>query len=137
MTGVARYLTQAWFDEINHAAQNDESLRLATAGTHLTLQQVVTDGPEGERRYWLQIEDGSVRVAAGDSAESQVDADATFTQSYTTAVAVNRGELSTEDAFLDGRIRLHGDIGVLLRNQGALHNLGAAFAEVRNTTEYS
>lgn len=133
---MARYLSQDWFDEVNEAAQSSEALRQSTAGADLTLQQVVTGGPEGELRYWLRIEDGTVRVAPGEAKGAPAGADATLTQPYETAVAVSRGELSTEDAFLDGSIRLRGDISVLLRHQSILNTLGGAFAEVRSRTDY-
>ncbi|MDP9401986.1 MAG: SCP2 sterol-binding domain-containing protein [Actinomycetota bacterium] len=133
---MARYLSQAWFDEVNEAARSSSSLQQATAGARLTLQQVVTGGREGDLRYWVRVEDGSVQVALGDAQAARLAPDATVIQSYETAAAVSRGELSTEDAFLDGRIRLHGDIAVLLRHQSVLNSLGEAFAEVRRRTEY-
>ncbi|MEO7837236.1 MAG: SCP2 sterol-binding domain-containing protein [Acidimicrobiales bacterium] len=133
---MARYLSQAWFDEVNEAARNSPSLRHATVGAHLTLQQVVTGGPEGDLQYWLRIEDGSVRAALGAAQAADLTPDATVTQPYETAAAVSRGELSTEDAFLDGRIRLRGDISVLVRHQSMLSGLGAVFGEVRDRTDY-
>jgi len=135
---VARYLSEAWFDEVNEAARSSVELKATTAGVRLTLQQIVTEAPGGEVRYWLRIEDGSVEARMGQAGDAMagVDADATLTQSYDTAVAVSRGELRTEDAFLGGHIRLRGDIGALLRHQQVLNNLGEAFTEVRGRTEY-
>lgn len=144
---MARYLSQGWFDEVNEAARGSAALRGATAGVRLTLQQVVTGTPAGELRYWLRVDDGSVEAglgtagggegrSGGNSGEGG-GADATITQSYETATAVIRGNLSTEQAFLTGRIRLRGDIGLLLRHQGLLINLGEAFAEVHARTEYA
>lgn len=133
---MARYLSEGWFREVNDAARNSASLRRATAGAHVTLQQVVTNGPDGDIRYWLRVEDGSVEAVIGDAQAVLLTPDATITQSYATAVAVNRGELSAQDGFLDGSIRLRGDIAVLLRHQSVLSSLGDAFAEVRDRTEY-
>lgn len=133
---MARYLSQGWFDEVNEAARADPALKEATAGTRLTLQQVVTGAPEGDLRYWVRIDDGSVEAALGDAASARLSPDATVIESYETAAAVSRGELSTENAFLEGRIRLRGDIAVLLRHQSVLKSLGEAFADVRGRTEY-
>lgn len=133
---MARYLSQGWLDEVNEAARDSVAFKTATSGVRLTLQQIVTGTPEGEIRYWLRIDDGSVRAGLGTATGGEASADATVTQSYQTAVAVLRGELSTEDAFLSGRIRLRGDIGTLLRHQSVLNNLGEAFAEVHSRTEY-
>ncbi len=133
---MARYLSQGWFDEVNEAARNSVALKAATAGVYLTLEQVVTGAPEGEVRYWLRIDDGSVRTGLGTPTAGDESADATVTQSYETAVAVLRGQLSPEEAFLSGRIRLRGDIGILLRHQSVLNDLGDAFSDVHSRTEY-
>lgn len=133
---MARYLSPGWFEEVNQAAAGSSKLREVTAGAHLAIQQVVTGGPEGELRYWLRIDDGCVEAVPGDAGEAQVAPHATVVQSYETAAAVSRGELSTEEALLEGRIRLRGDIGVLVRHQSLLIGLGEAFAEVRGRTVY-
>lgn len=133
---MVRYLSQEWFDEVNEAARRSTALKAATAGVRLTLQQVVTGTPDGDVRYWLRIDDGSVEARLGAAAAGEASPDATVTQSYETAAAVIRGELSTEEAFLGGRIRLRGDIGVLLRHQSMLNKLGQAFDEVHGRTEY-
>ncbi|HUR24305.1 MAG TPA: SCP2 sterol-binding domain-containing protein [Acidimicrobiales bacterium] len=134
---MARYLSQGWFDEVNEAARRSAALRGSTAGVSLTLQQVVTDTPEGELRYWLRVEDGSLEASLGTAGGVDATADATVTQSYETATAILRGELSTEEAFLGGRIRLRGDIGLLLRHRSVLDHLGATFADVHRRTEYA
>ena len=136
MTAVARYLSESWFDEVNEAAGASASLKEATAGVRLVIQQVVTGGPDGEVRYWLRMEDGTVEGRLGDAEAAGVEPDATFTQSYRTAVAVSRGELRAEDALLAGRIRLRGDLGVLVRHQAALAGLADAFTDLRRRTEY-
>jgi hypothetical protein len=60
------------------------------AGTQRArIQQVIT-APGGETRYWTTIEDGTIAMGMGD-----LDApDATITQSYDTAVALAKRELS-------------------------------------------
>jgi hypothetical protein len=129
---VAAYLSPAWFDEVNDAARTSDELRSVTAGARVVIQQVVVGGPEGEVRYWMRLDDGTVMAAPGDAEQP----DATVTQSYDTAVAVNRGELEVETALLDGRIRLTGDVGALLQNQSALHGVASAFGAVRDRTTY-
>lgn len=123
---MAAYLSPAWFDEVNSAARGDDDLHSSTAGACVTIQQVVAGGPDGDVRYWVRLDDGRVEAGPG-GAEG---ADATVTQSYDTAVAVYRGELAVEEALLAGRIRLRGDMGVLLRNQVALRGAARALAAV-------
>lgn len=129
---MAAYLSAAWFEDVNRAARADERLAGDTAGARVTIQQVVTGGPAGDVRYWVRVDDGVVEAGPG-----AVEApDATVTQSYETAVAVSRGELSVEHALLDGRVRLAGDVSALLRHAGALGEVAAAFGEVRDRTTY-
>ena len=129
---MAAYLSAAWFEDVNRAARADEGLAGVTAGARVTIQQVVTGGPAGDVRYWVRVDDGAVEAGPG-TAEAP---DATVTQSYETAVAVSRGELSVEQALLDGRVRLSGDVSLLLRHATALGGVAAAFGEVRNRTTY-
>ena len=126
------YLSPAWFDEVNAAARDSDHLRSTTAGVRVTIQQVVTGGPAGDVRYWVRLDDGAVEAGPGEAGR----ADATVTQSYETAVAVSRGELSVEQALLEGRVRLAGDIGLLVRHAGALGGVAAAFGQVRDRTTY-
>lgn len=136
---MARYLSQAWFDEVNEAVRSSPALAEAALGSSLAIQQVVTGGPDGDLRYWLRIAEGSVELGLGDVAGpdgGNSGPDATVTQSYETAVAVHRGDLRAEDAILGGRIRLRGDMAALIRHQAALSELGDAVAEARDRTEY-
>ena len=129
---VARYLSPAWFEEVNAAARRSPLAGARASGARLTVQQVVTDGPEGEVRYWVHLEEGVVRTGLGNAP----DADATVRQSYQTAVALVTGELSVQSALMAGRVRLSGDVGALLDHQEVLGEAGAAFADVHRHTSY-
>ena len=63
-------------------------------------------------------------------------ADVTVTEDHATAVAVSRGELSPQAAFMTGRIRVGGDMAALMVHQAVLHQLDAVFAGVRAATTY-
>jgi putative sterol carrier protein len=60
----------------------------------------------------------------------------TLTEDRSTAVAVARGERSAQEAFMDGEVRVGGDIGELLAAQAALARLGDVFASVRADTDF-
>lgn len=130
---MATYLSPGWFDEVNRAAGADADLAGAIAGGAVTIQQVVTHGPDGEVRYWVRLRDGRFEAGPG-----QADGpDATVTQSYDTAVEVSRGRLGVEAAILAGRIRLAGDVATLVRHQAALQQVARSFDEVRRHTTYA
>lgn len=124
---MAQYLSQGWLDELNQAAGGQMG-----EGPVLTIQQVVSDSPAGEIRYTVRVGTAGVHATLGDAP----DADVTISQSYATAAALARGELSTHAAFLAGRVRLAGAVTALLEHAGDLAGLDAALAPVRARTTY-
>jgi putative sterol carrier protein len=129
---VARYLSDEWFDEVNRAAARSDRLQTDTSGIDLTIQQVVTDGPDGDVRYVVRVRDGRVEVAKG----NDPGADVTFTEDWPTAKAVAAGDITAPTAFMTGRIRVGGNVGVLLDAQGSLVGLDEVFADLRAGTTY-
>ena len=59
-----------------------------------------------------------------------------FTQDRATAVAIAQGSLSAQVAFMDGRLRLGGDLRSVLARAGDLAALDDAFAATRASTEW-
>ena len=121
---MAGFLTDAWLDELERAAAGatvDPELRLR-------VQQVVPDGPDGhEVAYAVEVADGTVAVRRGHHG----DADVTFTQDRATAEAIHHGELSAQAAFMQGRLRLGGDLRAVLDRAGALAAIDDVFAAAR------
>lgn len=127
-----RFLSGEWIEEAATAARSSEGLAAATADTRLTVQQVVTGGPDGDVRYVVSIANGAVSVHAGvDEAP-----DVTFLLEWDTAVAMAAGVLGAQEAFTSGRLELQGDVGALLRHGPALADLDSVFAALRERTTY-
>ena len=97
-----------------------------------TLQQIVTGSADGELRYWLSFEGTDVDGGTGDAPNT---ADITLTQDHDTAVALATGELNPQGAFMQGRLKITGDMGKLLKNQAVTDALGPAMGSV--AAEYS
>jgi putative sterol carrier protein len=96
------------------------------ADLRLVVQQVV-EGAVGEVAYAIRIGEGRVTVARGHEA----DADVSFTQDETTARAIASGELSAQAAFMEGRLRVGGDLRSLLDHAAALAALEDVFGPAR------
>jgi len=128
---MARYLSAKWFEEVNAAAGQLPSAEV-TVPARLTLQQLVTGGPDGDVRYWVRMAGGTVEAGLGE-AESP---DATISQSYDTAVAVVRGQTRVQTALMSGDIRVSGDVATLVDHHESLQSLDAALADVRRRTTY-
>jgi predicted lipid carrier protein YhbT len=128
---MVRFLSDAWIDAMDAAIRDDDQVRDTAAGTTLAIAQVVTEAPGGEVGYTVELEDGSARVRRGTEG-----AQVTFTQDHATAVAIARGELAAQAAFIDGRLEVRGDLQVLLTHVSLLAELDEAFSRTRARTTF-
>jgi hypothetical protein len=111
MGAVARFLTPEWFALVRAAGEP------AGAGPpDVVVAQVVTGGPDGDVRYRVEVRGARATLVSG----ANGDADMTFTSDYTTAAAIARGDLSTQAALLEGRIRVSGSPAALSDRHPAL-----------------
>jgi hypothetical protein len=125
---VVRFLSAAWFDEVQAAAGQAPPCEEPVA----VLQQVVTGGPDGEVRYHVIVAGGRAVLIPGPAAMP----DATFTEDYATAAAIARGELTTQAALLAGHILVAGNMATLSARQDDLSGLDPVPATVRAETTY-
>jgi putative sterol carrier protein len=120
---TVKFLSPEWAEAVKTALNADDAFRQAASGKRAVIQQVITttDGPTD---YWIKIDDGTIDMGLGD-AESP---DSTITESYETAVALAKDELSPVTAFMTGRVKIGGNMGLLLGLQGALVRLPPAMS---------
>ena len=111
--GTVRYLGLAWIRELTREVAESASLSELATEHRVGVTQVVTDGPEGDVTYHLQVGDGAASFGAGPADPEHVR----MQQDWATAVAVATGELNAQEAFITGRIRLFGDQQALMRTQ--------------------
>lgn len=119
-------LSKDWLDALcaTLSASDDHTVR----AIQLTVQQVVTDAPSGEVAYWLAFDHGAVTGDLGRAA----NADVTFEMDHATAVALAGAELNHQAAFMQGMLKVTGNMGKLLQNQAALTALGPAMSAIAN-----
>lgn len=129
---TVRYLGLAWIRELTREVA--ESAALAElAGEHtIGVTQVVTDGPEGDVTYHLQVGAGTASFGAGPADPEDVR----MQQDWATAVAVATGAMNAQEAFITGRILLFGDQQKLMAAQPVFGALDQVFAAVRERTRY-
>jgi putative sterol carrier protein len=123
------FLSAAWAEAVKAELNANEEFRRAAGGQHASIQQVITS-EAGATHYWIAIDDGAIDMGVGDAASP----DATITQSYETAVRLARSELSVVTAFMTGKVKVAGNMGMLMGLQGALSQLPAAMQAVE--TDY-
>jgi putative sterol carrier protein len=124
-----KFLSEEWAEALKAALNADEAFRTAAGSSSARIQQVITQDGE-ETRYWIVIADGAIDMGIGDLDP----VDATVTESYGSAVALSRGDLNAVTAFMTGKIRIAGNMAILLGLQGALSRLPAAMSSIQ--TEY-
>ncbi len=122
---AVKFLSDEWAQALKAELNSNEGFKEAAAGKTATLQQVIGSG-DGETHYWISLADGAIDMGIGD-ADS---ADATITETYDTAVALAKSELSPVTAFMTGKVKIAGNMGMLLGLQDVLALLPAAMAAI-------
>jgi predicted lipid carrier protein YhbT len=105
---MAKYLSQEWLQQGKKLSESQPERPGATA----RMQYVVTGGPDGDIRYYWVLENGKLQES---SLGELPDADFTMTMTYADSVAVQNGDLDANAAFMQGRIKVTGNMGTLMQ----------------------
>ena len=109
------------------AALNDNADFVSSiANIDMGLQFHVTDAPDGDIDYYLSVGDGSATMISG----TLDAADVSITSTHETAVELFKGDLNTQMAFMTGKIKVAGNMAVLMMNQGVINKWAATVADV-------
>jgi putative sterol carrier protein len=122
---TVKFLSEEWAQALKVELNASESFKEAAAGKTATIQQVI-GADQDETHYWISLADGAIDMGIGDAA----GADATITETYDTAVALAKSELSPVTAFMTGKVKIAGNMGMLLGLQEVLALLPAAMAAI-------
>jgi alkyl sulfatase BDS1-like metallo-beta-lactamase superfamily hydrolase len=105
---MPQYLSAEWLDETRGLAETQPE----RPGASARMQYVVTGGPGGDIKYWWRLEDGQLLESALGTLD---DADFTMTLSYIDSVKIQKGELDANAAFMQGRMKVTGNMGKLMQ----------------------
>ena len=131
---VLAFLGPDWVQALDDAASASAVLAQRTADLDLVVEQhvsAVPGVPGGEVSYHVSFDHGAVSVRPGPAAAPTVR----FSQDLDTAIAIAAGSSSAQRAFMTGRLRVGGDLTVLLAHGDVLAELDDVFAPVRERTE--
>ena len=128
---MSKYLTQEWLDETAKMGDSQPE----RPGASARMQYAITGGPEGDIKYYWILENGKIL-------ESKLgelpDADFTMTLTYDDSVKVQKGELDPNAAFMQGRMKVTGNMGKLMTLMPLTNSpeYKALQEEIREITEY-
>jgi putative sterol carrier protein len=125
---MVKYLSDEWLEQAAAALESAD----VPDDAEMVIQYEVSGGGNGKVRYVLDVSGGRATIVPG----KRADAPVTFTLDYDTAVAVITGEVSAQVAFMQGRMKLAGDVRVLIDGAAALASVNDTLGDLRATTEY-
>ncbi|MGA3146452.1 MAG: SCP2 sterol-binding domain-containing protein [Acidimicrobiales bacterium] len=145
---MVRFLSSPWAEEFNAALEGaaipgpDPDAGLAAVDGTFTVVQEVRGAPDGDVRVILRVVDGSLRLQlehptdGGGGGAEDPPADVTILISYDDAVAMSKGELAVAEALSAGRIRVRGDLSVLVAAQKMLMAARSTTRDLIASTTY-
>lgn len=104
---MAKFLTDEWFAEQRRLSESQPE----RPGASARMQFEVTGGPDGNVSYFWVLEDGKLLQAELGTLD---DAEVTLTQSWDDAVAIQKGELDANAAFMQGRVKVTGNMAKVM-----------------------
>ncbi len=119
---MSKFLTEEWASDVTAALNSHDGFRNAIGAADLTIQFNTADAPDGEVDYFLQASGGATELGVG----TVENPDVTVKQTYDTAIAISKGELNTQTAFMTGKLKVSGNLAKLMMHQGAIQQWGAA-----------
>ena len=115
---MADFLSDQWFEELNARLSAASPGALPEGARPCRLVFEMTDVPDGcTPTITLSITEDALRVAAGDGGP----ADAVLRLDYHDAAALAQGRLDGASALRDGRIKVRGDVNVIVPLATWLH----------------
>ena len=124
---AVKFLSEEWAQAMTDALNSSETFKKAATGQQAKIQQVVTDPPDGgEVKYYFKLDDGNAEVSLGEL----TDAEATISQNYETAAAIDRTELNAQNAFMQGKLKISGNMMKLMQLQGVINAMPQAVSGV-------
>lgn len=125
---AVKFQSEEFFAEVNSALGTNEGVQNAARGKNVRVQIITSDAPgRGEIKTYFKITDGVTEVGLGEVENP----DATISQNYETATALDRGDLNAQNAFMQGKIKIKGNLMKMMQLQSLLQAVAPATAHIK------
>ena len=104
---MAKYLSKEWLEEQRQLAADQPE----RPGASARMQYVVTGAPDGDIEYYWVLEDG--KLLESDLGKLE-DAEVTLTQTWDDSVAIQKGDLDANTAFMQGKVKVTGNMAKVM-----------------------
>ncbi len=96
------YLSEQHLEVVTAAMAQDEAIGIAAQSVTVAINYLITDGPEGDFEYHINVGDGATSMGRG----SLDEPDVSITSSYQTAAKLGRRETSSQMAFMTEKLKV-------------------------------
>ena len=124
-----KFLSEEHLAAATDALNANDDFVGSIANIDMAIQFRVSEAPEGDIDYYLSVGDGAATMTLGELD----DADVVISSTHETALALFRGDLNTQMAFMSGKIKVAGNMAVLMMNQAVINKWAATVADVEVT----
>jgi putative sterol carrier protein len=111
---AVKFLSDEWLGEVESRLNANDTFQNAAKGQSARLLNEVTGAPGGDVKYGFVLDGGKVLLVKGDLE----NAEATLTQNYETAVSMSKQEMTGQQAFMQGKVKISGNLMKMMQLQG-------------------
>ena len=140
---MPRFYSPEWVATFNEAVADlapspDGPSATGTVGgrSRFRVAQLVAGSPDGALCVVLDVTGDRLRLERDDDPNGEPEADVTVMLSYEDAAALSRGEVDAATLVTSGRLKVRGNLSLLVAGQALLVAAGERLAPLAATTTY-
>lgn len=123
---AVKFLSDEWLSEVESRLNANDTFQSAAKGQSARLQNEITGAPGGDMKYGFVLDGGKVQLVKGDIENPE----ATLTQGYDVAVSMSKQETTGQQAFMQGKLKISGNLMKMMQLQGVFGSMPTALGDL-------